>query len=328
MYKNKKISVVVPAYNEETQIHKVIKTMPKFVDFIVITDDKSTDGTVKSIQKLQKSNPKIILLEHKINEGVGGAIASGYKWSRDNNIDIAVVMAGDAQMDPIDLPTIINPVKDNIADYSKANRLVTEDSYNKIPKIRFFGNTALSLLTKIASGYWNVSDSQTGYAAINLKALKTINWDKMYKRYGQPNDILVRLNVEEFRVIDVPTEPVYNVGEKSGINIKKAIFTIGSLLLKLFFWRLKEKYIVRGFHPLVFFYFFGFFSALISLVFLIRVILLWVSYGSIPELSFLSWLFSFSLSFNSLAFAMWFDYFENKHLSIKMENLGRGNSLN
>ena len=258
MYKNKKISVVVPAYNEETQIHKVIKTMPKFIDFIVITDDKSTDGTVKVIQKLQKSNPKIILLEHKINEGVGGAIASGYKWSRDNNIDIAVVMAGDAQMDPIDLPIIIDPVEENIADYSKANRLVTEDSYNKIPKIRFFGNSALSLLTKIASGYWNVSDSQTGYAAINLKALKTINWDKMYKRYGQPNDILVRLNVEGFRVIDVPTEPVYNVGEKSGINIKKAIFTIGSLLLKLFFWRLKEKYIIRGFHPLVFFYFFGF----------------------------------------------------------------------
>jgi glycosyltransferase involved in cell wall biosynthesis len=319
MYKKKKISVVVPAYNEEVQILKVIDTMPGFVDFIVITDDKSTDRTVKVIQNCQKANPKIILIKHKANEGVGGAIATGYKWSRDNKIDIAVVMAGDAQMDPLDLKDIINPVINDIADYSKANRLVTEDSYSKIPKIRFFGNSILSFLTKIASGYWNVSDSQTGYAAINLKALKIINWDKMYKRYGQPNDILVKLNVENFRVIDVPMEPVYNVGEKSGINIKKAIFSIGYLLIRLFFWRLKEKYIIRGFHPLVLFYIFGFISAFMSLLIFIRVIFIWMTQGSIPELSFLSWLFSFAISFNAFTFAMWFDYSENKNLSPHMD---------
>ncbi|WP_228007089.1 trehalose-6-phosphate synthase, partial [Cyanobium sp. LEGE 06143] len=115
-------------------------------------------------------------------------------------------------------------------DYTKGNRLVTGEAFKRIPKIRFFGNSALSLFTKIASGYWHVADSQTGYTAINARALKVINWDKMFKRYGQPNDLLVKLNVEGFRVQDVPVEPVYNVGEQSGINIRKVIFTIGSLL--------------------------------------------------------------------------------------------------
>jgi len=102
-----------------------------------------------------------------------------------------------------------------------------------------------------------VADSQSGYTAINKKALQMIDWDKMYKSYGQPNDVLVRLNVHNFRVKDVPVQPVYNIGEKSGIKYKKVIFTIGWLLIKLFLWRIKEKYIILDFHPLVFFYILG-----------------------------------------------------------------------
>ena len=119
------------------------------------------------------------------------------------------------------------------------------DNADRIPKIRFFGNASLSFLTKIASGYWHVADSQTGYTVINLRALKVIDWDRMYKRYGQPNDLLVKLNVHSFKVIDVPVEPVYNVGEQSGIKVRKVLFSIGWLLFKSFFWRLKEKYILQ-----------------------------------------------------------------------------------
>jgi glycosyltransferase involved in cell wall biosynthesis len=319
MYRNHKISVVVPAYNEETQILKVIDTMPEFVDVIVIINDLSKDRTSDVV----KGHPlfgtsKLVLIEHTINQGVGGAIATGYKWSRDNNIDIAVVMAGDAQMNPADLPAILDPIVDDVADYTKGNRLVTGDAFRKIPKIRFFGNSVLSLLTKIASGYWHVADSQTGYTGINAKALKAINWDKMYKRYGQPNDLLVKLNVENMRVIDVPVEPVYNVGEVSGIKIRVVMFTINYLLLRLFFWRLKEKYIIRNFHPLVFFYAFGFLALAMSILLFIRLIWLWAAVGSIPEITFLTWLFCFSLSFNSFSFAMWFDYEENKRLNPPM----------
>ena len=319
MYRQKKICVVVPAYNEATQITRVMDTMPDFVDMIVIVDDCSNDTTAAIVRSHASHGAgRITLLVHEVNQGVGGAIATGYRWARDQDFDIAVVMAGDGQMDPDDLPTILDPVVDDVADYTKGNRLVSGDAFNRIPKIRFFGNSALSLFTKIASGYWHVADSQTGYTAINKTALYTIDWDAMYKRYGQPNDLLVRLNVANMRVIDVPIEPVYGIGEKSGIKIRKVIFTIGALLVRLFFWRLKEKYVIRNFHPLVFFYGFGMFGALLSTVLFVRLIALWITNGYVPEITFLSWLFSFSLGFNSIFFAMWFDYEENKHLNPPM----------
>lgn len=316
MYRNMKIGVVVPCYNEETQIARVIDTMPEFVDTIVIVNDCSPDRTTEVVRSHRfYGTAKIQLIDLKKNEGVGGAIAAGYKWCRDNQIDIAAVMAGDGQMAPEDLPAILDPVVDGEADYTKGNRLVTGRAFSKIPKIRFFGNSALSLLTKIASGYWRVADSQTGYTAINAAALRAVDWDAMYKRYGQPNDLLVKLNVAEMRVVDVPIEPVYNVGEKSGIKVRKVIFTIGSLLVRLFFWRLKEKYVIRNFHPLVFFYAFGAVSLLLSVGMLARMIALWSATGNVPEITFLSWMFSFSIGFNSLGFAMWFDYEANKHLN-------------
>ncbi|MEM1399879.1 MAG: glycosyltransferase family 2 protein [Pseudomonadota bacterium] len=317
MYRDKLVAVVVPAYNEETQIDRmVIKTMPQIVDKIVIVNDCSKDRTSEVIRGSDGfKEGRVELIEHDVNQGVGGSIATGYKWARDNDYDIAVVMAGDGQMDPKDLPAIMDPVVDDLADYTKGNRLVTGEAFRKIPKVRFFGNSALSLLTKIASGYWRVADSQTGYTAINKRALQAIDWDKMYKRYGQPNDLLVKLNVENMRVIDVPIEPVYHIGEQSGINIRKAIFSIGALIIRLFFWRLKEKYIIRNFHPLVFFYAFGFVAALLSLIFFVRLIILWIANGSVPEITLLTMLFTFSISFNALTFAMWFDYEENKALN-------------
>jgi len=226
-------------------------------------------------------------------------------------------------MDPDDLPAVLDPVVNGEADYSKGNRLVTGEAFRKIPKIRFFGNSVLSLLTKIVSGYWHVADSQTGYTAINRRALHAIDWDRMYKNYGQPNDVLVKLNVEDMRVVDVPIEPVYNIGEKSGIKVRKVIFTISGLLVRLFFWRLKEKYIIRNFHPLVFFYLFGFFGVALSAVLFLRMVALWIAHGTIPEITFLSWLFSFSLGFNSMFFAMWFDYSENKHLNPPLKHRER-----
>lgn len=321
MYKNHSVTVVVPAYNEETQIARVIETMPEIVDMIIIVNDCSKDRTSEVVRQHPGTIAgRVTLIDHEVNQGVGGAIATGYKWARDNNYDVAVVMAGDGQMDPHDLPEILDPVIEGKADYTKGNRLVTGEAFKKIPKIRFFGNSALSLFTKIASGYWHVADSQTGYTAINQVALQAIDWDKMYKRYGQPNDLLVKLNVAGMRVVDVPIEPVYNVGEKSGIKVRKVVFTIGSLLVRLFFWRLKEKYVIRNFHPLVFFYAFGLFGLGLSVVLFLRLIALWIGLGHVPEITFLSWLFSFSIGFNSLGFAMWFDYEENKHLNPPLQH--------
>jgi glycosyltransferase involved in cell wall biosynthesis len=314
MFKNKSIAVIVPAYNEETQIGMVLETMPECVDRIVVVDDKSFDDTAGIVEEYKKKDERIVLLRHETNQGVGGAIATGYKWVRDNDFDVAVVMAGDGQMDPNDLPAILEPVVNGDVDYSKGNRLFTGEAFKKIPKVRYFGNAILSLLTKIASGYWHVADSQAGYTAINKEVLQTINWDKMYKRYGQPNDLLVKLNVYNFRVKDVYVQPVYNIGEKSGIKIRKVIFIISWLLVKLFFWRLKEKYIIRDFHPLVFFYFLGSLLLSTSGLFFIHVVYLWIKRGHVPEMSALAMMFSFAIGLQSIFFAMWFDMENNKNL--------------
>jgi len=316
MYHSQTVCAVIPCYNEETQIEKVVATMPAYVDALVLIDDVSTDATVEKIQTLQPAFSKVTLIQHTENQGVGGAIASGYKWARDNGMDMAVVMAGDGQMNPEDLPALLEPVATGRADYSKGNRLFTGEAFRKIPTIRYLGNSFLSLMTKITSGYWNIADSQSGYTVINKKALHTIDWDKMYKRYGQPNDILVRLNVENLKVTDVPVEPVYNIGEKSGIRIHKVIFTIGWLLTKLFFWRMKEKYIIRDFHPLVFFYFLGGFFGGCTILLFLRVFVMWYLTGHIPAINALAAMFSFMSASQFSLFAMWFDMEANKNLKV------------
>ena len=314
MFKNKSIAVIVPAYNEETQIGKVIETMPDYVDKIVIIDDVSRDRTIKVIEKYTEINGKIVLIKHEKNQGVGGAIASGYKWARDKNYDVAVVMAGDGQMSPEDLPAILDPVANGEIDYSKGNRLITGEAYKKIPKARYFGNSILSLLTKIASGYWHIADSQCGYTAINKKVLNTINWDEMYKDFGQPNDLLVRLNVYDFKVRDVKIKPIYGKGERSGIKIRKVIFTISWLLMKSFFWRMKEKYIIRDFHPLLFFYIFGFILGGLSLLLFARQLYYYIGFFRIVKINLICFVFTFISSIQFLLFAMWFDMERNKDL--------------
>ena len=316
MYKTKRIAVVVPAYNESNLISKVIETMPEVVDKILVVDDKSTDNTVEIVKKyVREMGDRIQLIEHQENQGVGGAIATGYKECRNQEFDVTVVMAGDAQMNPDDLPDLIEPIIEDTADYTKGNRLFTGDAWNQIPKIRYLGNSVMSLLTKIASGYWNMADSQSGYTAVNLKVLKSIDWDKMYKKYGQPNDLLVRLNIFNFRVRDVPVSPVYNIGEKSGVKPIRMIPRLSWLLFKLFIYRLWHKYVIRDFHPLVFFYAMAFFLLIASVPLGFRVFYYWwVLDLSIPSINALAWMSSVIAGLQSLFFAMWFDMEYNRDL--------------
>jgi len=315
MYKGKTVCVVVPAYNEEKLIGRVLETMPDYVDKVVVVDDKSIDKTAQIVSKAaEQSDGRIILIQHNENQGVGGAIISGYKWARDNKMDVTAVMAGDAQMDPSDLPNLLDPVAAGQVDYAKGNRLFTGNAWQIIPKIRYLGNSYLSLLTKIASGYWHVADSQTGYTVINLKALEILDLDKIYKRFGMPNDMLVKLNIYNFRVRDIPVKPVYNIGEVSKIKLQNVMITLSWLLLKDFLYRLKEKYVIRDFHPLVFFYMFGFLFGLAAIILFLRVFYIWFTAGQIPRINALAAMFSFISSVQFTLFAMWFDMESNKEL--------------
>ena len=314
MYKGKTIAVVVPCYNEETQIEHVIQTMPEYVDQIVVVDDSSKDKTVEVIENLTKADSKIKLIKEKQNRGCGGALATGYIWARDNGFDVVVRMDGDDQMDPSELKLLLDPVVSGETDYAKGNRLFTGEAFEMIPKSRYFGNAILTLLTKIASGYWHVADSQSGYTAMNKNILKTLDWRFMYTRYGQPNHLLIMLNVLNFRVRDVPVKPIYGIGEKSGIKVKKVIFTISWLLFKNFLWRMKEKYLIRDFHPLIFFYFIGFVFFVLFIFLFADMVFGWVKLGHIEYISALGMMFSFMSSSLFTLFAMWFDMEANKDL--------------
>lgn len=266
MLSGKTIAVVVPCHNEETQIGGVIETMPEYVDAIIVVDDASPDTTSAVTQGYADNDKRVVLITQEVNQGVGAAIVTGYRKSLEMNMGVIAVMAGDGQMPPDELAGICQPVIDGKADYTKANRLASGEAWDLIPRKRYLGNAMLTFLTKIASGYYHVTDSQTGYTAISHSMLSKMQLDKMYPRYGYPNDMLVKLNVLRARVIDIPSHPVYNVGEQSGLKINKVLFTMSFLLFKLFWWRLATLYIVRDFHPLVLFYTLGFFLMNLGLV--------------------------------------------------------------
>ena len=315
MFEGAKVAVVIPCYNEGHLIGRVIDTMPDFVDRLYVVDDRSTDDTAEIVRRYADGDPeRICFISHEANQGVGGAIASGYKAALAERMDVTAVMAGDAQMDPADLPDIVAPVARGECDYTKGNRLFTGDAWKIMPRVRYLGNSMISLLTKIASGYWHVADSQSGYTAIGLKALETIDWDKMYKRYGQPNDLLVRLNIHSFRVRDVTVRPVYGVGERSGIKPLRMIPRLSWLLFRLFLYRMGMRYVVLDFHPLVFFYAIGLVLFPTGFLFGLYLLLVRLFDGPVAGTSALFAALMVITGLQFLLFAMWFDMDNNKQL--------------
>jgi glycosyltransferase involved in cell wall biosynthesis len=200
MFEGKRVGVVVPAYDEEALIGVTLGGIPPLVDRIIVVNDGSSDGTAERAREL--GDPRVEVLAHERRSGVGAAILTGYRKALAEGLDVVVVMNGDNQMDPDDLPALVEPVAHGELDYAKANRLSTGQAWQLIPKTRFFGNAVLSLLTKVASGYWHVADSQSGYTVISREMLELLDLDRVYTSYGFPNDMLVHLNVWNARVRD------------------------------------------------------------------------------------------------------------------------------
>lgn len=315
MYKGKRIGVVVPCHNEAHLIGTVIESMPEYVDRIIVVDDVSTDATAEVAQGYVSKMPdRVRLIRRPSNGGVGAAIVTGYKAAVEEQIDVTAVMAGDAQMDPDDLISLIDPVVAGECDYAKGNRLFTGDAWNIIPKVRYLGNAALSLMTKVASGYWHVADSQTGYCVASLETLRAIDLDVLYPRYGFPNDMLVQLNIYGFRVQDVPIRPVYGVGERSGIKLARVIPTLSLLLLRRFWYRMFQKYVIRDTHPLVLFYLTGTLFTLIGFVFGLLQVVARVQGRSLSLATTVLAALLLITGVQFVFFAMWFDMDYNRQL--------------
>jgi glycosyltransferase involved in cell wall biosynthesis len=312
MVDGKRVAVVVPAHDEERLIATTLAGIPEFVDRILVVDDASRDGTAELVRA--SGDPRVELVPRTENGGVGAAIVTGYERALTEALDVVCVMAGDNQMDPDDLLTLVEPVARGDVDYAKANRLVSGEAWKLIPRTRYVGNAILSLLTKVASGYWHIADSQTGYTAISRSMLAKLDLDRIYRGYGFPNDMLVHLNVWNARVRDFPSRPVYDVGEESGIRLRRVVPRISWLLVKGFFWRLREKYVIRDFHPLVFFYGLGILMTLAGLLLgaIEAILRLLGNEITTPTIVLVALLLISGSQFT--LFAMWFDMESNKDL--------------
>ncbi|MCU4742806.1 glycosyltransferase family 2 protein [Natronoglomus mannanivorans] len=294
MYRDHIVGVVIPAYNEEGFVGDVIRSMPEYVDRMFVIDDQSTDGTWDEILEAAEADAvstetltrggsdmsdsrlvvtdggsmladratvskrvgRVIPIQHHENLGAGGAIKTGYLAALEYGVDIVLTVDADGQMDLSQMSRLLDPIVEDEADYAKGNRLLYKDYRSNMPKFRFFGNSILTFLTKIASGYWKTMDPQNGYTAISGYALANVGIEDMYEYYGYCNDLLVKLNAKGMRVADVAIPAIYG-DEESSIKYSTYIWKVSGMLLQNFFWRLKVKYLVLDFHPLALFYLFG-----------------------------------------------------------------------
>jgi glycosyltransferase involved in cell wall biosynthesis len=230
MFRGRRVAVVVPAFNEAGKIARTLRSIPGFVDQVFVIDDASRDATLRIARRSQRRG--LTVLRHQQNLGVGAAIATGYAAAFAAGAEVTAVMAGDSQMDPADLLALIEPVVAGRADYSKGNRFAWPGVYRVMPAARVVGNLVLSHLTRLASGYGRIFDSQCGYTAANRRALAAILSGPMFPRYGYPNDILCRLATYGGRVVDVAVRPVYGADWRSGIRIPRVVAPLLRLVLR------------------------------------------------------------------------------------------------
>ena len=245
MVDNKKIIVVIPAYKVVARIKNVIREIPSFIDEIIVIDDKCPENSGSIVEKF--NFPNVTVIYHQINQGVGGAVISGFQKAINNGADIVVKIDGDGQMDCSYIPKLIEPIIKGYAGYTKGNRFMDFKALKKMPKIRLLGNSALSFLVKIASGYWNIMDPTNGFIAISRQALINLNIEKISKRYFFESDMLINLNIYNTIVKDISIPAKYG-DEKSSLNVMKIPFEFLPKMLKGLCKRIFLKYYIYDFN--------------------------------------------------------------------------------
>ena len=251
------ISVVIPCYNVSKHIEDVIRNLPANIAYIITVNDCSSDETECILTNLQKENKKIIYIRHETNQGVGGAMLTGFKKSMDLNSDITVKMDGDDQMDPSYIPALIKPLVENNADFTKGNRFRDFKALRNMPVLRRIGNLGLSFLIKAASGYWNIFDPANGFTAIRNETLRNINFSRLHKRYFFETSMLIELYHADAVVQDIPMKARYG-DEISGLSKRKVLLEFPPKLFVAFCRRVLMKYFLYEFNIASVYMLFGF----------------------------------------------------------------------
>ena len=264
MFDGKKVAVSIPAFNEQQLIGKTITTLPDCVDLIVVVDDASHDGTAEVVEGINDN--RVRLLRNEVNRGVGYSVVRGLSYALEAGVDVLCIMPGDAQCDPSYLPVLIEHVVNGDCDYAKANRFYHRQALRSMPTFRRLGNIFLTLLTKFATGYYSIFDTQNSYSAIRADTLKSLELEDISPRYEFENSYLLHLSFINARIKDVPVPAIYGQ-EESTIRLLPFIIRTSRTLLKGFFQRVYRRYVLYNFHPVALFLFSGLAFTLWSLGF-------------------------------------------------------------
>jgi glycosyltransferase involved in cell wall biosynthesis len=250
------ISVIIPCYNVSKHIEKVICKIPANINYIIIVNDCSTDETECILLQLLQGDKRLVYLKHEVNQGVGGAMLTGFKKALELNCDITIKMDGDDQMDHSNIHKLIGPIEKGFADFSKGNRFRDFKALKNMPAFRRFGNLGLSFLIKAASGYWNVFDPTNGFIAIHKETLGAINFSKIHKRYFFESSLLLELYYVNAVVVEVPMKAQYG-DEKSHLSLSRTLFEFPPKLFYAFVRRIILKYFLLDFNIASFYILFG-----------------------------------------------------------------------
>ena len=240
-----KIAVVIPSYRVADTIGQVVTSLPEVVDHIIVVDDACPAGSGKVAEAMACG--KLHVVFHPTNQGVGGAVMTGYQKAMELGCDIVIKIDGDGQMDPTFLPALIQPLLDNRAEYAKGNRFSDFQALRSMPKIRLFGNNVLSFMEKLFSGYWHIMDPTNGFTAIHRRALERLNFSKIAKGYFFESHMLLNLNLIDARVQDVPIPAKYG-DENSSLSIRKTFLEFPPRLFYGLCKRILFKYFIYDFN--------------------------------------------------------------------------------
>ena len=274
MYRKLETAVVIPCYNEEKMITQTIKKIPEYIDHIIAVNDASTDNTIGILNKLKKQYSKLIIVDNKVNQGVGGALIAGYDYAIKNTKATAIgIVAGDDQFDSSYLKSMLDDFIDQSADYVKASRFFHREAFKTMPKYRQFGNIFISLLTKFSTGYYSITDITNGCGWLRREIIEKVDFSIVEKRYDYETSMLTALSIANAKVIDHAV-PAHYGDEKSTIKLIPTAWRNLKAVWKGFWRRIYYKYVLYGFHPVALFLFTGMFFLIISL--LLAIFLLYV----------------------------------------------------